>query len=66
MSNDVVPDWAITTSARLLKRGWRDGGRKKEDGGSGAEEMTEGTNAGNSTFIPYHLLNIISTPKFLF
>ena len=26
MSNDVVPDWAITTSARLLKRGWRDGG----------------------------------------
>lgn len=21
MSNDVVPDWAITTSARLLKRG---------------------------------------------
>lgn len=28
MSNDVVPDWAITTSARLLKRGWRDGGRR--------------------------------------
>lgn len=28
MSNDVVPDWAITTSARLLKRGWSDGGRR--------------------------------------
>lgn len=28
MSNDVFPDWAITTSARLLKRGWRDGGRR--------------------------------------
>lgn len=28
MSNDIVPDWAITTSARLLKRGCRDGGRR--------------------------------------
>lgn len=28
MSNDVVSDWAITTSARLLKRGWRDGERR--------------------------------------
>lgn len=39
---------------------------RKEDGGFGAEEMTEGTNAGNSTFIPYRLLNVISTPKFMF
>lgn len=28
MSNDVVPDWAITTSAHLLKRGSWDGGRR--------------------------------------
>lgn len=28
MSNDVIPDWAITTSARLLKREWSDGGRR--------------------------------------
>lgn len=28
MSNDVVPDWAITTSAHLLKRRSRDGGRR--------------------------------------
>lgn len=32
--------------------------RWRKGGGPGAEEMTEATNAGNSTFIPY-LLNII-------
>lgn len=50
MSNDVVPDWAITTSAHLKKEGiarWR-----KEVDGSGAEEMAEGPNAGNSTVMP--------------
>lgn len=36
-----------------------------EDGSSAGQEMTEGTNAGNSTFIPYHLLNITSTLKFM-
>lgn len=28
MSNDVVPDWAITTSAHLLRKGWRDRRRR--------------------------------------
>lgn len=39
MSNDAVPDRAITTSARLLKSGLRDG--RKERGGSGAEGIED-------------------------
>lgn len=48
MSNDRIPDWAITTGAHLLKRGWSSG--KKKDGGCGAKEMTEEPISGNSIF----------------
>lgn len=41
MSNDIFPDWAITTSTHLLKKGWKD----EVDDTSGTEEITCGPNS---------------------
>lgn len=44
MSNDIYPDWAITTSTHLLKKGWKDGVKEVDDT-SGPEEITCGPNS---------------------
>lgn len=40
MSNDIIPDWTITSNTHLLRSRWRDGGWK--DGEMENEGMEDG------------------------